>query len=295
MNNNQNRNSKYDVLYHLQAKLKHAYYQLNDMSACIDIGKNRNDQQDGILIIRHPLNHQFKMLAIADGMGGLSNGALASNIALCQLIYWFEQLPINYFKSESNIYTQVENKIKEINALIKKYCNGGGTTLSIAIISSCNTFLLNIGDSRIYLSNKNKLEQVSIDHSIVWNLYMQKKIMSKDDMRYHRLNHLITSSLGGSNKKLLINELIVSNQDYERIFLFTDGVTDCLSDDQLQTIVSNNNSESVANQIVEYALQSNSKNCELSVKDYYNSILGGKDNTSAAVLVKKGAFYGKKI
>ncbi|MGN1000537.1 MAG: PP2C family protein-serine/threonine phosphatase [Bacilli bacterium] len=257
------------------------------MSACIDKGILRKNQEDAVLILHHPLNDNFKLLAVADGMGGLENGSAASNLALFELIRWFEEIPIQYFISESKIYSEISDILNKIDLIIREKCYNGGTTLSLAIVSQKNTLLLNVGDSRIYILNREIFKQISIDHSISWELYLEKKILHKDDIRFHRKNHLITSRLGCENKMLIIDKQIIQNIDYEEIFLFSDGVTDCLSDLQLQNIINTNNKYYIAEEIVNQALVTDSRSNNLDLDEYYDMIQGGKDNTTVATLVKK--------
>ena len=40
------------------------------MMAVTDIGQIRENQEDSVLILYHPCNPRYKMMAVEDGMGG---------------------------------------------------------------------------------------------------------------------------------------------------------------------------------------------------------------------------------
>lgn len=69
--------------------------------------------------------------------------------------------------------------------------------------------------------------------------------------------------------------------------LFSDGVTDCLSDDQLFAITRNTDRTKLAESIVKSALRNVSIRPEgLDPEKYREAIYGGKDNTTAAVFIR---------
>ncbi len=277
--------SRTDIISDLQTKKKRVTYSLPTMEACSDRGKLRQYQEDGVLLLPHEGNVDFKLIAVADGMGGLINGGQASNLALLELILWFEKLNPNYYQKESQLYLELEAKIKDIDAAISKKCGEGGTTLALAITCQNNTLFVNIGDSRIYVHKNHSLDQISKDHSLCYELYEHGIIEEIDDMRFHRRNNIINSRLGGLTQMLKIEKVILQNTDYEQALLFTDGVTDCLSDRQLEKITNEQDSK-LARTIVDQALITDSTNDYLDISEYYPVVQGGKDNATAAVLKK---------
>ena len=82
---------------------------------------------------------------------------------------------------------------------------------------------------------------------------------------------------------------VLKNSDYDMLLLFSDGVTDCLSDDDIAVVCKNTDRKQVSKMIVEKALKHDSIQPE-EYMDYINLnayIPGGKDNTTAAVYVPK--------
>lgn len=275
-----------DIVLNKQFSKKNLNYYLPNISASLDIGKQRNKQEDSVLILEHPFNNNIKILAVADGMGGLSDGAKASNVALLNLAKWFlYQLKLD--NNLNNLVYEMQVLMNVIDNIVRKNCNGGGTTLATALILKNNTIFINIGDSRIYIKNNNDFFQLSKDHSIVWDMYERGEIANKDDMRFHKYNNLITSRLGCESKKLRIDLKILDNSSYQDLFIFTDGVTDCLSDDAIIRIIESNTYLKMSQIIVKNAITTDSYNFTLDSDEYYNKICGGKDNSSAVVFSKK--------
>lgn len=278
-------NCELDILNHKQQTYSNIYYQDNDMNAYSSIGLQRITQEDSCLISNHDLDNKIKLIAVADGMGGLENGSIASYIAIKELLLWFKGMEQNQIKYEKNILIEIESIINRIDSSIRKECNKGGTTLSFSLILNTNTFFVNIGDSRIYYSKNKNLEQISYDHSRVFEMYKSGEIKDKNNIRFHKLNNLINSKLGGLNKNYKIDFNILSNNEYNKILLFTDGVTDCLSDNEiLKTMLYND--EGLSKTIVNKALITNS-HYEFNNENYYNDVYGGKDNATACCYVKR--------
>lgn len=278
------KNSKIDILNKKQRYYREVYYFLSSMQAGINIGLCRQKQEDSVLIMNHPLLDNIKLLAVADGMGGYENGAEASNIALLEIINWFDNCPLNIFRKEKKIFLELNQLVDYIDETIRKKCASGGTTLALSLVCNENTFFINIGDSRIYTYTKNNLVQISEDHSICWQKYSQGTIKEKDDIRFHKQNNLITSKLGGEKKNLSVNSLYLKNREYSDIYIFSDGITDVLSDEILKSLIQDNIS---IKPIFESVLETRSFNDYLDPNEYYREIPPGKDNCSAAALVKR--------
>ena len=81
-----------EVLSGKQIRLKHSKYTLGQMTATQDVGKNRSGQEDSVIILEHPKNKDFKLMAVSDGVGGAALGEIASNTIAKNLTIWFENL-----------------------------------------------------------------------------------------------------------------------------------------------------------------------------------------------------------
>ena len=274
-----------DILNMRQYLLKNVSYNYGNLFGITNIGKQRKKQEDSILIGFHPLIPDFKILAVADGMGGLNCGAKASSITLYKLLKWFIQLNISDYNNMLEIEKKFIDEINIIDSIVRHECDGGGTTLSLALVLKNETFLASIGDSRIYIYNGN-LKQQNEDYTISWDLYNKGIIKEKNYIRFHKKNNLLLSSVGCEKKKLNIEKKYIYNDIYDSLFIFSDGVTDCLSEEELLNIIKYSNYDNCLKNIIDFSISNNSF-LDINNLDYYNKIDGGKDNASAVALIKR--------
>jgi serine/threonine protein phosphatase PrpC len=127
-----------------------------------DIGQKRKTNQDAIY-----LNREGRLFLVADGMGGHNGGDIASSMAVKYipqyLLEHFEDDPIVGAKAAVNFANDaIKAKGKEDAKLV-----GMGTTSVMAYLKGNIAYLANVGDSRGYLINCNKIYQLTCDHSLV--------------------------------------------------------------------------------------------------------------------------------
>ncbi len=251
-----------------------------------DIGLVRNNNEDSVTTLIHPHNSNIKLLAVADGLGGCEQGELASNFVINSLENWFKNLNPNIFKSTLLCSKKLHQVIIEINNYLynKEYNRSQcGTTLTCAIVTEKDTIIANIGDSRAYAIIDNEVKQLTKDDSLVWSYYEHGEL-SKDELRFHMQNSLITKCIGHEyNTKPTI--LKIHNSAYKGLLLLTDGVTDCLSDDKIKFIIGKNSAKNVAAKLVYEAVYRKQKNIIPNGYEF-RDVKNGKDNATAALYMK---------
>ena len=269
---------------------KEGSLRIGNMAASTSIGKKRKNQEDALLLKQHPQNPNFKVLVVADGMGGGDSGEVVSDYTVSEISKWFETLPVAYYKDADKVALSLKSKIREISeTMYEKYSGRAGSTFVGGIICERETVISNVGDSRAYVySDRTKeLTQISEDESMVEILYKTKEIETRDDMRFHRDSNKILQHIGEAGE-IIPKMCIVPNEDYDKLILVSDGVSDCLSDKDILAITRRTPREQLAQMLVQSALDNISyARPELSREEYYSQILGGKDNTTAAVFDKK--------
>ena len=98
---------------------------------------------------------------------------------------------------------------------------------------------------------------------------------------------MINSRLGGLKKKLKIENLVLYNSEYSNIILVTDGISDCLPDEKIKSLITKYETDiHLAEIVVDQALSFNSINDGLDLSEYYDIIEGGKDNATIALYSK---------
>ena len=205
------------------------------------------------------------LFAICDGMGGYENGEMASYTAVSRMEKLQQRLLLNDFSAA------VTQWVEETNSAINKAARDGGSTLALLFINSEKIHIAHIGDSRIYRYHQGKLTRMTKDHSKLQVLLDAGLITEKEAETYPQ-KHVITRALGMNeeeNGKCMptIQEPVLA-EDRDRYIICSDGVTDMLSDDQIESLLSQSKAAlDCADTIYQAALNA-----------------GGKDNTSVIVI-----------
>ena len=251
-----------------------------------DIGLIRKNNEDAVITINHPRNKKIKLLAVADGMGGHKDGEVASHFVTQSLKKWFNNESELTFASTLLTVSKIYQVIIDINNDLfrqESKKSGCGTTLTCAIVTEKDTIIANIGDSRAYSVYNGEVTQLTRDDSLVW-YYYEHGTLSKDDLRFHNQSSLITKCVGRAyNTKPIISK--ISNSNYDGLLLFTDGVTDCLSDEKIKFLVSSGDEKNIASRIIHEAVYQ--KQADIVPKGtYFRDVKNGKDNASVALYMK---------
>lgn len=283
-----NQADNYKMISGLTKKVEGSIDLDDTMYASTDIGKTRENQEDAVLLIKDKENPNVKMVVVADGMGGWQNGEVASNKVICELRDWFENLTDEQKKAfDMGIGALKEELIHKIGIDIQSKIEVGGTTIVCALVGKSETMIANIGDSRAYQVKDGKLLQVSREDTVAWRNFENGLNPTKEVTRFDSSSNELLQCLGMNNRDLIRPHVeIIPNQEYDMLLLFTDGVTDCLSDEDIAVVCRTTDKKLLSKKIVEKALKHDSVEPEeYSEFTHLNQYIpGGKDNTTAAVI-----------
>ncbi len=203
-----------------------------------DIGLVRANNQDNYLITK---NNKGDILAlVCDGIGGAKAGDVASLIATRNIGESFSQ--IDGFLDLSEGETWLKKVLNETNDLIYSTTAttddyaGMGTTFVGALFINNEIIVANVGDSRAYVLEKDHLKQVTIDHSLVYELAASGKI-TVDEIENHPQRNVLTNALGVVGS-LRVDTFIVAKG--EKLLLCTDGLSGYVKHADLFKIINNN-------------------------------------------------------
>ncbi len=206
-------------------------------SAGTDKGKVRDRNEDNNIVIDCD---SYKVFAVADGMGGMDFGDLASSIAMECIKKELSDCKKQSF-NKSEMKKQFVRIFNLINSEIIKECfekksvTGMGTTLSVCIIVDDMLYISHMGDSRIYIIREDKVIQITKDHSYVEELIDSGRI-TREQAKSHPNRNIITRALG------LDREIDVDTDTFElfkgdRVVLCTDGLTNAVEDHEIVELV----------------------------------------------------------
>jgi protein phosphatase len=168
-------------------------------AAATDTGMRRANNQDSYTIVRasHPVawRQRGHVFIVADGMGAHAVGELASKMA-CDLI------PHTYRKIRTGTSAEAITKaFREVSALIYSRASanrdfqGMGTTCSTLVLLPEGALVAHVGDSRVYRMRHGRIDQLTFDHSLVWELVRRNHLTSEQASAAVPKN-VITRSLG---------------------------------------------------------------------------------------------------
>ncbi len=173
--------------------------------------------EDAFIILNRTLQGEdIVLMAVADGVGGLGNGDIASNIAINGLKQWFHNLNDGLNLTNEEILSCMHNIDYLIRKKSKQLLTNMGTTLSLVLCYQGILYIYHIGDSKICLL-RDKLYQISEDHTVAQRKIKANQIPSQYE--YHQLYQCL-----GIGKIPKIQVKQVRLQENDKIFLSTDGL-----------------------------------------------------------------------
>ena len=286
-----------DVMSGAQLKNKHNEYGLGgNLYATQDIGNRRTNQEDAVIILEHPDNPNFKLLAVSDGMGGVELGDKASSYLTQQLSKWFNSLPADLYSFPMQVQGLLNRKIAQISNQIYQTYNEPyngircGATVVASVVTRDYTINSTVGDSRIYIIKDGRLELLTKDESAVWPPFKKPSTITQpelDDLRFIRNNNEILRYIGINLDSSHIQTSVIPNNGYDRIILLTDGVTDLLTQQQIKVISRNYPTNKITHELVQAAISNSAIRPEGPDDIHVGEVKAGKDNATAAMYARR--------
>ena len=152
-----------------------------------DIGLKRDHNEDSVLAMQRAESAGC-LLLVADGMGGHVNGEQASADALAHVQRLYGGGRLGDSKSLIAAFDQIDR-------MLHKNLDGGGTTLVLAIIEDSSLTVANVGDSRAYLLRSHSLKQLTEDDSWVQS-QVRSGHLTEDQARGHPRRNVLIKALG---------------------------------------------------------------------------------------------------
>lgn len=178
------------------------------------------------------------LMAVADGMGGMNAGEVASQIAHDTVAEFFApgKITTQLAATHESRSRYMEDIVRETDRRIKAdaHSNGGhkgmGSTLIMAWIVNGELTLTWIGDSRAYRFNPaTGIELLSRDHSYVQEL-ADKGIITYEQTFEHPQGNIVTRSLGDTSQKAKPESRLFKVYDNDIFLLCSDGLSGVLRD-----------------------------------------------------------------
>jgi protein phosphatase len=171
-----------------------------------------------------------RLLAVADGMGGMAAGDVASNIVIAAMAPLDEDVPgdniIDALRASVDTANQQLRETVEANPQLE----GMGTTLTALLFAGSRTGLVHIGDSRAYLLREGDFHQITKDDTYVQMLVDEGRI-SAEEAGSHPQRSLLTRAMDGRDIDPEYSVRTVLPAD--RYMICSDGLSGVVSEETI--------------------------------------------------------------
>mgnify|MGYP004599727125 FL=1 len=199
-----------------------------------DIGKRREMNQDYVFTSETAVGNLPNLFLVADGMGGHKAGEYASRFTVDTIVESVkasrETEPVAIMKEA--VTKANELLIEEARADEKK--SGMGTTIVVATILGKKLYVANVGDSRLYLVNR-EISQITRDHSLVEEMVRLGE-MDKAEAKDHPDKNVITRAIGAI-PDVVIDFFEVELEEEDTVLMCSDGLTNMIEDEDIRKII----------------------------------------------------------
>lgn len=199
-----------------------------------DTGALREMNQDYFFASDDPVGNLPNLYIVADGMGGHKAGDYASRYTTQRMVASVSRSPGEEPVTILQEAIATANKLLIEEAAEDETKRGMGTTLVAATILDGKLYVANIGDSRLYVINRD-IRQITRDHSLVAEMVRIGEV-NEADARIHPDKNIITRAIG-AGEDVQADFFEIDLQENDRILLCTDGLTNMVEDDKIRDII----------------------------------------------------------
>jgi PPM family protein phosphatase len=182
------------------------------------------------------------MAMVADGVGGAAKGETASRVALTGIARYVSRSLRCYYRSEEgeDFSETLQQGARECHEELRRLAEeesehrGMATTLTLFLSVWPRAYLLQVGDSRCYLLRNGELTQITRDQTMAQEM-VDLGIMKPEQVAGTRLEHTLTSSIGGSHTQPTVTRF---DMNWGHVLLLcSDGLTRHVSDDRIREVL----------------------------------------------------------
>ncbi|MBV9121323.1 MAG: serine/threonine-protein phosphatase [Chloroflexi bacterium] len=136
------------------------------------------------------------LFAIADGLGGLNAGEVASATAI-QTVLDEYFAPSNSSRVEPALRHAVQLANLRVHDQAQKNADqrGMATTLTVLALAGATAYVAHVGDSRLYRLRSGKMSQLTQDHSEVADM-IRMRLVTPEQALNHPSRNILTRTLG---------------------------------------------------------------------------------------------------
>ncbi len=243
-----------------------------DIAGQTDIGLKRKRNEDFLAFrVPEPDTPEYRLGAlfvVADGMGGMGGGDVASRTAVAEIMARY------YADPAQEPLVALRGAIEAANAAVRSQAERvhlpriGSTAAGLALLPDGDAVLFNVGDSRVYRIRQNTIELLSRDQSVLQH-QLDAGLISPEEARHAR-NVNVTAFIGQPAPiQPFFNRVNTGAGDV--FLLCTDGLWDLVEPHEMLHIIRTTPADAAVRKLIELARKR-----------------GGPDNITA-IIVRLGA------
>jgi protein phosphatase len=200
-------------------------------AAVTDRGRKRPSNEDAF-----GFSVENGVYVVCDGMGGAAAGEIASSLAVDEMMRLLTSRDAAH-----SLLDDAENAVASANAAIylraqhSQNLSGMGTTLVTLLAEDQRGWMINVGDSRGYRMRNSRLEQITLDHSLVEE---QVRMGRMDPVEAQRspFKNVITRALG-TQSSVTPDIFELETEPGDLFLLCSDGLTRELADSVIEWLL----------------------------------------------------------
>lgn len=254
-----------------------------DIGAATHPGLVRENNEDHYLVIRFhrtlenlltnipedSLERSFNItgyvILVADGMGGLAAGEVASSMALAKLVELVVDTPdwimsLKQTREANTVLKRMTERFLQVDTELRRQAEqdsklrGMGTTLTVAGMLGNDVVIGHVGDSRAYLLRQGSLGQITNDHTLAQRL-IDAGLVKPDEPAARSMRHVLTAAVGSLAEHTIPQVGLFQLSAGDQVLLCTDGLTDMLSDEAIASVLGDADSaQDASEKLVDLAL-----------------------------------------
>ncbi len=182
--------------------------------------------------------YQDGVFAVCDGMGGESDGEIASRIAVDEIGGMYQSVK---YPDKQVVWSVISGANQKICDFMKAKGEHMGSTMVMAVVQDKQLSVYNIGDSRCYLVNKNGVRKLTKDHTLIAQM-VESGMLTEEQAKTDRRRHQLVQHLGILSEDMTLSPYYAQVEIFpdDVILLCSDGLTDTLDENAIRTIILHN-------------------------------------------------------
>ncbi len=200
-----------------------------------DVGQVRKNNEDAFQI-----DDELGLYVVCDGVGGHSDGEVASAEATARLVEFFgdHKEDIRAFvdtpAGRDAIRRLVRDAVQAANRRVWELASGEkgrgrmGTTMTMMIVVGDKAVMGHVGDSRLYIFRGGETHQLSEDHTYL-NELLKRGEITQEETRNHPFSNVVTRVLG-QHELVQVDTLVFDVLPSDTYLLCSDGLSGYIPD-----------------------------------------------------------------